>query len=175
MTPSLCWPLHWLENTLNQSFLSSNSLSFNLHSNPSLLGEIWANLWVTHSIFKQSTSPTISVCLLLLGTYPLDGLGVLREPPRLWWASISLYCPLLHGDLIMENRTRYWWLFNEVYGQERLGPLWTPQWRCRQPLWLAELQKQILCLSCLHRFHYCSCPSLFLLMFDLFLGVILIE
>jgi hypothetical protein len=51
--PTLGWPLRWLENTLNQNFFSSNSLSLKLHSNPSLLGEIWANSWVTHSIFKQ--------------------------------------------------------------------------------------------------------------------------
>jgi hypothetical protein len=51
--PPLGWPLRWFENTLNQSFLSSNSLSLKLHSNSSLPGEIWVNSWVTHSIFKQ--------------------------------------------------------------------------------------------------------------------------
>jgi hypothetical protein len=44
----------------------------------------------------------ILVCLLLLGTCPLDGLGVVQESPRLWWTSKSLYCPILHGDLIVE-------------------------------------------------------------------------
>jgi hypothetical protein len=43
------------------------------------------------------------VCSLLLGTCPLDGLGVVRESPRLWWTSESLYCPLLRGDLIVET------------------------------------------------------------------------
>jgi hypothetical protein len=105
MRPSLRWPLHWLEYTLNQNFSNSNPLSFKLHSNPSFLGEIWAILWVTLSIFKQITSPKISVCLLLLGTCPLYGLDVLWEPPRFWWASKSLYCPLLRRDLIVENWT----------------------------------------------------------------------
>jgi hypothetical protein len=45
----------------------------------------------------------ISVCSLLLGTCPLDGLGVVRESPRLWWTSESLYCPLLCRDLIVET------------------------------------------------------------------------
>jgi hypothetical protein len=45
----------------------------------------------------------ISVCSLLLGTCPLDRLGVIRESPRLWWTSKSLYCPLLRGDLILET------------------------------------------------------------------------
>jgi hypothetical protein len=74
--PQLIWTLHSLENTSNQPFLSSNSLSFKLHSNPSFLREIGAILWVTLSIFKQSTSPMISMCSLILGTRPLDGLGV---------------------------------------------------------------------------------------------------
>jgi hypothetical protein len=169
MPPSFCWPLHWLENTLNQSFLSSNSLSFKIHSNPSLLGEIWAILWVTSSIFKQSTSPMISVCSLFLGTC----IG-LQEPPRLWWASESLYWPLLHGDLLVENKTRSWWLFGEVWGQERPDPLCAPQRSHRQPLWLAELWEQILCLLCLLQFHCYSCSNLFLLKFDLTLVVILI-
>jgi hypothetical protein len=45
----------------------------------------------------------IFVCALLLGTCTLDGLGVVHESPRLWWTLESLYCPLLHGDLIMET------------------------------------------------------------------------
>jgi hypothetical protein len=28
---------------------------------------------------------------------------VVRESPRLWWTSESLYCPLLCGDLIVET------------------------------------------------------------------------
>jgi hypothetical protein len=137
--PLIVWPLHWLENLLNQHFLISKPLSFKLHSSPSFLREIWAILWVTLSIFKQSTSSTISLCSLLLGTCPLDGLGVLRESPRLWWTLESLYCSLLCGDLIVENQTRSWWSFGEVWGWERPGPLWTPQQRRRQPSWLAEL------------------------------------
>jgi hypothetical protein len=43
------------------------------------------------------------MCSLLLETYPLDRLGVVRESPRLWWISESLYCSLLHGDLIVET------------------------------------------------------------------------
>jgi hypothetical protein len=46
----------------------------------------------------------ISVCSLLLGTCPLDGLGVIRESPRLWWTSESLYCPVLRGDLIVKTK-----------------------------------------------------------------------
>jgi hypothetical protein len=42
------------------------------------------------------------VCSLLFGIRPLDGLGVVRESPRLWWTSESLYYPLLRGDLIVE-------------------------------------------------------------------------
>jgi hypothetical protein len=45
----------------------------------------------------------ISMCSLLLGTYPLDELGVVRESLRLWWTSESLYCPLLRGDLLIET------------------------------------------------------------------------
>jgi hypothetical protein len=45
----------------------------------------------------------ISVCSLLLGTCPLDRLGVVWESPRLWWTSKSLYCLHLHGDLIVET------------------------------------------------------------------------
>jgi hypothetical protein len=141
MLPSLSWPLHWLENTLNQHFLSSKPLSFKIHSNPSFLKEIWAILWLTLSIFKQSTSLMIFMCSLLLGICPLDGWGVLQESPRLWWISKSLYYPLLHGDLIVENRSRSWWSLDEVWGRERPGPLWTPQQIRRQPSWLAELQE----------------------------------
>jgi hypothetical protein len=112
--PSLRWPLHWLKYTLNQHFLSSNPLSYKLHSNPSFICEIWIILWVTLSIFKQNTSLTIFVCSLLLGTCPVDGLGILREPPRSWWASENLYCLLFHGDLIVKNWTRFWWSFGEV-------------------------------------------------------------
>jgi hypothetical protein len=42
---------------------------------------------VTPSIFNSSNSSTISVCSLLLGTCPLDGLGVVQESLRLWWTS----------------------------------------------------------------------------------------
>jgi hypothetical protein len=58
---------------------------------------------VTHSIFNSSTSSMISVCSFHLGTHPLDRLGVVRESPRLWWTSESLYCPLLRRDLIVET------------------------------------------------------------------------
>jgi hypothetical protein len=44
------------------------------------------------------------MCSLLLGTCPLDGLGVVRESPRLRWTSETLYGPLLHGDLIVETK-----------------------------------------------------------------------
>jgi hypothetical protein len=44
------------------------------------------------------------VCSFLLGTCPLDGLGVVQESPRLWQTLESLYCPLLHGDLIVETK-----------------------------------------------------------------------
>jgi hypothetical protein len=43
------------------------------------------------------------MCSLLLGTCSLDGLGVVRESPRLWWTLKSLYCPLLRLDLIVET------------------------------------------------------------------------
>jgi hypothetical protein len=36
-------------------------------------------------------------------TCPLDGLGIVRESPRLWWTSECLYCPLFYGDLIVET------------------------------------------------------------------------
>jgi hypothetical protein len=45
----------------------------------------------------------ISICSLLLETCPLDRLGVVRESPRLWWTSKSLYRPLLRGDLIVKT------------------------------------------------------------------------
>jgi hypothetical protein len=48
MPPSLSWSLHCFENTLNQHFLSSKPLSFNLHSNPRFLKEIWAILLSDH-------------------------------------------------------------------------------------------------------------------------------
>jgi hypothetical protein len=44
----------------------------------------------------------IFVCSLLLGICPLDGLRIVRESPRLWWTSESLYCHPLRGDLIVE-------------------------------------------------------------------------
>jgi hypothetical protein len=59
---------------------------------------------VTFSIFISSISSTIFVCSLLLGTCPLDRLGIVQESPRLWWTSERLYCPLLHGDLIVETK-----------------------------------------------------------------------
>jgi hypothetical protein len=43
------------------------------------------------------------MCSLLLVTCSLDGLGVVRESPRLWWTLKSLYCPLLRLDLIVET------------------------------------------------------------------------
>jgi hypothetical protein len=129
--PQLIWSLHWLENTLNQSFLSSNSLSLSLSSFKQIqaLLERFELILNDLSIFKQSTSPTISVCLLLLRIHPLDRLGILQEPQRLWWALKSLYCPLIHGDLIVKNWTRSWWLFDEVWDWERPYPLWAPQRR----------------------------------------------
>jgi hypothetical protein len=54
-------------------------------------------------IFIQSTSSTIYVCSLLLGTCPLDRLDVVLKSPRLWWTSKSLYYPLLRGDLVVET------------------------------------------------------------------------
>jgi hypothetical protein len=45
----------------------------------------------------------IFVCSLLLGTCPIDRLGVVQESPRLWWTSESLSCPLISGDLIVET------------------------------------------------------------------------
>jgi hypothetical protein len=57
----------------------------------------------TLSIFNSIIPSVISVCSLMLGTCPLDGLGVVQESPRLWWSLESLYCPLLHGDLIVET------------------------------------------------------------------------
>jgi hypothetical protein len=102
--PSLIWPLRWIKNPLNLSFLRSNSLSL---SSFNQIQAFWdgfePNLeWPIRSSSK-STSPTISMCSLLLVIRPLDGLGVLWEPPRLWWASKSLYCPLHCGNLIVET------------------------------------------------------------------------
>jgi hypothetical protein len=89
-SPLLIWPLHWLEKDFNLSFLNSNPLSqASIKSKP----------------FRRDLRQTISVCSLLLRIHPLDRLGILREPSRLWWVSESLYWPLLHGDLIVENWT----------------------------------------------------------------------
>jgi hypothetical protein len=153
--------LHTLWNTL----LSSNSLSLKLHSKLRFLGEIWATFWVTHSTFKQSTSLTIFVCSFLLETCPLDGLGGLGvtkvmvdlkkfvSPSPSWGFDSGIW-------------TRSWWLFGEDYGWKRPCSLWAPQRRRRQPLWLAELQEQILCLLYL----LISIYFLYLLKFILVLG-----
>jgi hypothetical protein len=106
--PQLSCPLSSFENTLNQPFLSSKSLSLKIHSNLSFLREIWAILLSDPLNLQASTSSMIFVCSFLLGTYSLDGLGVVRESPSLWWISESLYCPLLCEDLIVENWTRSW-------------------------------------------------------------------
>jgi hypothetical protein len=75
----------------------------------------------------------------------------------------KLHCPLLRGDLIVENRTKSLWSFGEVLDWERSGSLWAPQRRRRLPLWLAKLWEQILCLLCFFVLIY----SLFLLKFIL--------
>jgi hypothetical protein len=160
--PQLGWLLSSFENTLNQPFLSSKSLSLKLHSNLSFLRDIWAIFLSDPLNLQASTSSTISVCSFLLGAFPLDILGVVWESPSLWWASASLYCHLFHGDLIVENWTRSYWLFNEVWGRGRPGFLWAPQRRRRLPLWLSELQEQILSLCML-----ISIYSLFFLKFVL--------
>jgi hypothetical protein len=104
--PQFGWPLSSLEYTLHQSFLSSKPLSLNLHSNLIFLREIWVILLSDPPNLRATISSTISICSFLLGTCPLEGLGVVQESPRLQWTPKSLYCPLLHGDLIVENQTR---------------------------------------------------------------------
>jgi hypothetical protein len=137
--PSLIWPLRWIKNPLNLSFLRSNSLSLKLQSNPSLLGWIWAKPWVTHSIFEQEHfTNNLHVFITLSDSSP-------------WWTR----CPLRATKVVVSlkkfvlpsplwefdsgNRTWSWWSFDEVCGRERPGPLWAPQRKCRQPLWLPEL------------------------------------
>jgi hypothetical protein len=105
----------------------------------------------------------ISVCSLLLGTYPLDGLGVVRESLRLWLTSKSLHCPLLCGDLIVEI---------ELDLSDHLE-----RFSVEKDLALCELlngdvghlcgepnfrNKSCVTCACLLRFTYCSCSSLFL-------------
>jgi hypothetical protein len=136
-------------NTLWTNLSWAQNLSLKLHSNPSFIREIWAFLLSDPLNVQASTSSMIYVCSFLLGTHPLDILGVVLESSRLWWTSKSLYCPLLCGDLLVENRTRSLWSFREVSDQERFGSLWALQWRCRLPLWLAELEEQMLCLLCM--------------------------
>jgi hypothetical protein len=96
--PPLIWPLRWLKNPLNLHFLNSNSLSLNLQSNPCLLGEIWANSWVTLSIFKrkhitdnlcvfvtlENLSPRWTRCPLG-ATKVVVSLGKFVLPSPLWW------------------------------------------------------------------------------------------
>jgi hypothetical protein len=106
--------------------------------------------------------------LLLLGTCPLDGLGVVWESPRLWWISKSLYCHLLHGDLLVETepdlgdhsgRTRIErdLAFCELLNGD-VGNL------CG---WSNFKNKSCVHCACLSRFTLCSC-----LEFDLTLAVI---
>jgi hypothetical protein len=106
----------------------------------------------------------ISVCSLLLGTCPLDGLEIVRESPRLWWTSKSLYCSLLHGNLIVET---------ELDLGDRSGRI-----RVERDPALCELlngdvgnlcgcpnfeNKSCVSCACLSRFTLYSCSSLFLL------------
>jgi hypothetical protein len=106
----------------------------------------------------------ISVCSLLLETYPLDGLGVVWESPRLWWTSESLYCSLLRGDLLVET--------NLDLGDR------SKRIRVKRDPVLCELlngdvgnlcgwpnfgNKSYVVCACSFRFTYCSCSNLFLL------------
>jgi hypothetical protein len=105
---------------------------------------------------------------LFLGIRPLDELGVVQESSRLWWTSENLYCPLLHGDLIVETELD---LDNH---SERIS--------VERDMSLCELlngdvgnicgwpnfgNKSCVFCACSFRFTYCFC-----LEFDLTLGVI---
>jgi hypothetical protein len=108
------------------------------------------------------------VCSLLLETCPLDGLGVVRESPRLWCTSENLYCHLLHGDLIVEteldldDRSERIMVERDLTLCELLnrdvGNL------CG---WLNFENKSCVSIACLFQFTLCSC-----LEFDITLGVI---
>jgi hypothetical protein len=84
--------------------LSSKPLSLKLHSNLSFLVEICASLLSDPLDLQLKHFIDDLRVFLLLGTCPLDGLGVVRESPRLWWTSESLYCPLLFGDFLVETK-----------------------------------------------------------------------
>jgi hypothetical protein len=146
-----------------QPLLSSNSLSLKLHSNVSFLGEISTIL--------------LSDPLNIQAKHFINDLRVfisLRDLSPIW----TRCCPSVTKVVVnlekfvlpspswrfdSGNWIRSWWSLGEVWGWERPSPMWTPQWRRMQPLWLEELREQILCLVCLLWFHYCSCSSLFLL------------
>jgi hypothetical protein len=105
----------------------------------------------------------IYVHSLLLGTCPLDGLGVVRESPRLWWTSKSLYYPLLHRDLIVEIKLNLG-DHSERFRVERDPALCELLNRdvghlCGEPNFG---NKFCVTCACLLRLIYCSCSSLFL-------------
>jgi hypothetical protein len=103
------------------------------------------------------------VCLLLLGIHPLDGLGVVRESPRLWWILKSLYCPLLRGDLIVETELDLGDCSERIMVERDLalcellngdvGNLYN---------WLNFGNKSCVFCACSFRFTNCYCSSLFL-------------
>jgi hypothetical protein len=75
----------------------------------------------------------------------LDGLSCSRVTKVVVdFKKFVLSSPLWGFDT--ENRTRSWWSFGVDYSWKRHVSLWAPQQRRRHPLWVSELQKEILCL-----------------------------
>jgi hypothetical protein len=93
----------------------------------------------------------------------LDGLGVVRKSPRLWWTSESLYCPLIRGDLILETELD----FDDRSNRFRVerDPALCELLNGDVGHFCGELNfgnKSYITCACLLRFIYCSCSSLFL-------------
>jgi hypothetical protein len=83
------------------------------------------------------------------GFVPLDGLdcpGVTKVVVNLR----KFVLPSLLWRFDSGNRTRSWWSFGVDYDWKRPDSLWAPQQRHRRPLWVSELQKEILCLCVSH-------------------------
>jgi hypothetical protein len=109
--------------------------------------------------FKQENLTLSTLCLLFLGIQSSRRLGVARELPRIVVKSQEVCITLLFVGIDSEN---------QVGLGGNLRGLWLKETRlfvsfstgCRQPLWLAKFQKQILCLLVPHAFIF-RCMTMF--------------
>jgi hypothetical protein len=141
-------------------------------SPPRLSSTVGHSDHIVNTLKHSLELPTSLFQALFKSKHPMRDLKLTFEwPTRSSSQVLHRWCPCVryswgvtkvvvdHGKFVLPsplwgfdsgNQSRSWWSFGVDYGWKRPGSLWAPQRRCKHPLWVAELQEEILCLFVSH-------------------------